>query len=216
MHHIRGRRRHRRFRRRQPPLGQRAQDAISARPVVPRWAQHHLLHAAVRGIVDSARAWAAGPANSPSLRVACERHKGCSLRAELRGRHKGTACARRCEVHIYDAIGNYISKMNLYCLDDAAAATSLIGIDWYDGAEGLQDPGQGPRAERAGSHGGATTLPPPLAPCRPPRACPRPHGVAGAEARGGACTPYWTQRRGLMHTAGNRPWRLGWKTGGCS
>jgi len=29
-------------------------------------------------------------------------------------------------VHIYDAVGNYISKMNLYCLDDAAAATQLV------------------------------------------------------------------------------------------
>jgi len=51
-------------------------------------------------------------------------------------------CTLQCEVHIYDAIGNYMSKMNLYCLDDAAAPTSLIGIDWYDGAEGLQDPNQ--------------------------------------------------------------------------
>ena len=39
-------------------------------------------------------------------------------------------------------MGNYISKMNLYCLDDAAAATQLVGIDWYDGAEGYADPGQ--------------------------------------------------------------------------
>ena len=45
-------------------------------------------------------------------------------------------------MHIYDAVGNYISKMNLYCLDDAAAATQLVGIDWYDGAEGYSDPGQ--------------------------------------------------------------------------
>ena len=48
----------------------------------------------------------------------------------------------RLQVHIYDAVGNYISKMNLYCLDDAAAATQLVGIDWYDGAEGYSDPGQ--------------------------------------------------------------------------
>jgi len=51
-------------------------------------------------------------------------------------------CTMACEVHIYDAIGNFISKMPLYCLEDAAAQTSLIGIDWYDGAEGLQDPNQ--------------------------------------------------------------------------
>jgi len=51
-------------------------------------------------------------------------------------------CTPQCEVHIYDAVGNYISKMNLYCLDDAAAATQLVGIDWYDGAEGYSDPGQ--------------------------------------------------------------------------
>ena len=43
------------------------------------------------------------------------------------------------EVHIYDDMGNYISKMNLY---GAATATQLVGIDWYDGAEGYSDPGQ--------------------------------------------------------------------------
>jgi len=46
------------------------------------------------------------------------------------------------EVHIYDAAGNYLSQLPLYCLDDSAAPTSIIGIDWYDGAEGLQDPQQ--------------------------------------------------------------------------
>jgi len=51
-------------------------------------------------------------------------------------------CTMQCEVHIYDSIGNFISKMPLYCLEDSSAQTSLIGIDWYDGAEGLQDPEQ--------------------------------------------------------------------------
>ena len=51
-------------------------------------------------------------------------------------------CTLQCEVHIYDSIGNFISKLPLYCLDDASAETSLIGIDWYDGSEGVQDPNQ--------------------------------------------------------------------------
>lgn len=46
-------------------------------------------------------------------------------------------CTRACEVHIYDSIGNFVSKLPLYCLEDAAAATSLVGIEWYDGSEGL-------------------------------------------------------------------------------
>ena len=44
----------------------------------------------------------------------------------------------QCEVYIYDANGNYLSQLPLYCLDDSAAATSIIGVDWYDGAEGVQ------------------------------------------------------------------------------
>jgi len=51
-------------------------------------------------------------------------------------------CTMQCEVHVYDAIGNFISKMPLYCLEDSSAQTQLIGIDWYDGAEGLQDSSQ--------------------------------------------------------------------------
>ena len=42
----------------------------------------------------------------------------------------------QCEVHIYDSAGNYLSQLPLYCLDDSASQTSIIGIDWYDGAEG--------------------------------------------------------------------------------
>ena len=46
----------------------------------------------------------------------------------------------QCEVHIYDEKGNYLSQLPLYCLDDAAASTSIIGIDWYDAlSEGVQD-----------------------------------------------------------------------------
>ena len=63
-------------------------------------------------------------------------------------------CTLQCEVHIYDAIGNYMSKMNLYCLDVAAAATSLIVFDWYDGAEGLQ----APRTGQTGGQPRKTTL----------------------------------------------------------
>ena len=36
----------------------------------------------------------------------------------------------QCEVHVYDAQGSYLSQLPLYCLDDSAAATSIIGIDW--------------------------------------------------------------------------------------
>ena len=36
----------------------------------------------------------------------------------------------QCEVHIYDASGNYLSQLPLYCLDDSAAQTSIIGLDW--------------------------------------------------------------------------------------
>ena len=45
----------------------------------------------------------------------------------------------QCEVYIYDAAGNYLSQLPLYCLDDSASATSIVGIDWYDGAAGVQD-----------------------------------------------------------------------------
>ena len=36
-----------------------------------------------------------------------------------------------CEVHIYDSVGTFVSKLALYCLEDSAAATSLAGIEWY-------------------------------------------------------------------------------------
>ena len=48
----------------------------------------------------------------------------------------------QCKVFIYDANGNYLSQLPLYCLDESAAATSIIGIVWYDGAEGVQDANQ--------------------------------------------------------------------------
>ena len=50
--------------------------------------------------------------------------------------------ARSAQVYIYDASGNYLSQLPLYCLDESAAQTSIIGIDWYDGAEGVQDASQ--------------------------------------------------------------------------
>ena len=64
----------------------------------------------------------------------------------------------QCEVHLYDASGNYLSQLPLYCLDDASvddralktpqsrrrleAQTTIIGLDWYDGAEGVRDSSQ--------------------------------------------------------------------------
>jgi hypothetical protein len=47
-----------------------------------------------------------------------------------------------CEVYIYDSSGNYLSQLPLYCLDETAAQTSIIGLDWYDGSEGVQDANQ--------------------------------------------------------------------------
>ena len=51
-------------------------------------------------------------------------------------------CTLQCEVHIYDQNGNFASKLPLYCLEDSSSQTSLIGIEWYDSSEGLQDPNQ--------------------------------------------------------------------------
>ena len=48
----------------------------------------------------------------------------------------------QCEVHVYDAQGAYLSQLPLYCLDDSASPTTIIGLGWYDGAEGVQDANQ--------------------------------------------------------------------------
>jgi WD repeat-containing protein 35 len=48
----------------------------------------------------------------------------------------------QCEVFIYNSNGNYLSQLPLYCLDETSAATSIIGLDWYDSAEGVQDANQ--------------------------------------------------------------------------
>eukprot|EP00002_Diphylleia_rotans_P007172 TRINITY_DN1668_c0_g1_i5.p1 TRINITY_DN1668_c0_g1~~TRINITY_DN1668_c0_g1_i5.p1 ORF type:complete len:840 (+),score=196.96 TRINITY_DN1668_c0_g1_i5:209-2728(+) len=44
------------------------------------------------------------------------------------------------EVQLFDNMGTLISKVQLYCLEDSPGATRLIGVDWYDGSEGLVDP----------------------------------------------------------------------------
>eukprot|EP01112_Ceratiomyxa_fruticulosa_P023110 TRINITY_DN8707_c0_g1_i1.p1 TRINITY_DN8707_c0_g1~~TRINITY_DN8707_c0_g1_i1.p1 ORF type:complete len:642 (-),score=109.58 TRINITY_DN8707_c0_g1_i1:206-2131(-) len=71
------------------------------------------------------------------------------------GRHILFATSQA-EVHVYDGMGNFISKVPLFCVDrsddvqiensltaNSANATILpqiVGIDWYDGCEGYVDP----------------------------------------------------------------------------
>ena len=50
----------------------------------------------------------------------------------------------QCEVYIYDASGNYLAQLPLSCLDETASQTSIIGIDWYNGAEGVHVRGHTP------------------------------------------------------------------------
>eukprot|EP00164_Ancoracysta_twista_P003121 GFYU01004159.1.p1 GENE.GFYU01004159.1~~GFYU01004159.1.p1 ORF type:complete len:1174 (+),score=402.74 GFYU01004159.1:102-3623(+) len=44
------------------------------------------------------------------------------------------------EVHVYDANGNFITKLPLFCLEDGGPGVNIVGIDWYDGSEGYTDP----------------------------------------------------------------------------
>ena len=46
-------------------------------------------------------------------------------------------CTAACEVHVYDAHGNFVANLPLYCLESVAGPTALAGVHWYDGAEGL-------------------------------------------------------------------------------
>mmetsp|Transcript_9052 Transcript_9052/g.14851 ORF Transcript_9052/g.14851 Transcript_9052/m.14851 type:complete len:1200 (+) Transcript_9052:114-3713(+) len=49
-------------------------------------------------------------------------------------------CTLDGEVHLYDNLGNFITKIPLFSSDDIAKASKIVAIDWYDGAEGYSDP----------------------------------------------------------------------------
>lgn len=44
------------------------------------------------------------------------------------------------EVHLYNSYGNKIGSTPLYAIEDSVGAVQIIGIHWYDGAEGYSDP----------------------------------------------------------------------------
>ncbi|CAE7892585.1 WDR35, partial [Symbiodinium sp. KB8] len=43
------------------------------------------------------------------------------------------------QVHLYDSSGNRITNLPLYAVEDTPGQVPIIGIDWYDGAEGYAD-----------------------------------------------------------------------------
>lgn len=44
------------------------------------------------------------------------------------------------EVHTYDNMGNFISKLNIYCLSGVSGAIHIAGIAWYNGLNGYLEP----------------------------------------------------------------------------
>ena len=44
------------------------------------------------------------------------------------------------EVQIYDNVGQFVSKLQVYCLANTTGIPRLAGIDWYDGSEGYVGP----------------------------------------------------------------------------
>ncbi|XP_050408389.2 WD repeat-containing protein 35 [Patella vulgata] len=40
------------------------------------------------------------------------------------------------EVHIFDNMGNFITKLQIYCLSNVTGAIHISGIDWYNGVHG--------------------------------------------------------------------------------
>ena len=44
------------------------------------------------------------------------------------------------EVHLYNQYGNKIGSVPLYAIEDSVGAVQIVGIHWYDGAEGYSDP----------------------------------------------------------------------------
>ncbi|CAG2226168.1 IFT121 [Mytilus edulis] len=44
------------------------------------------------------------------------------------------------EVHIYDNTGNFISKVQVYCLSGVSGALRIAGLQWYNGVHGYVEP----------------------------------------------------------------------------
>ncbi|XP_063406795.1 WD repeat-containing protein 35-like isoform X2 [Mytilus trossulus] len=44
------------------------------------------------------------------------------------------------EVHIYDNTGNFISKVQVYCLSGVSGALHIAGLQWYNGVHGYVEP----------------------------------------------------------------------------
>jgi len=44
------------------------------------------------------------------------------------------------EIHIYDNVGNFTSKLNSCCLSNVTGAVRVAGIEWYDGSYGYSEP----------------------------------------------------------------------------
>ncbi|ESO83236.1 hypothetical protein LOTGIDRAFT_197584 [Lottia gigantea] len=44
------------------------------------------------------------------------------------------------EIHIFDNIGNFITKLQVYCLSNITGAIHISGIDWYKGSNGYVEP----------------------------------------------------------------------------
>ncbi|XP_060579333.1 WD repeat-containing protein 35-like [Ruditapes philippinarum] len=44
------------------------------------------------------------------------------------------------EVHNYDNLGNFISKLNIYCLTNCTGSIKIAGVHWYNGSNGYVEP----------------------------------------------------------------------------
>lgn len=44
------------------------------------------------------------------------------------------------EVHIYDNMGNFISKLNIFCLTNCTGSIKIVGVHWYNGGNGYVEP----------------------------------------------------------------------------
>ncbi|XP_053382408.1 WD repeat-containing protein 35-like isoform X3 [Mercenaria mercenaria] len=44
------------------------------------------------------------------------------------------------EIHIYDNLGNFITKLNIYCLTNCTGSIKIAGVHWYNGSNGYVEP----------------------------------------------------------------------------
>lgn len=44
------------------------------------------------------------------------------------------------EVHVYDNTGNFINKMQVFCLSNVTGAMRIVGLEWYNGLHGYVEP----------------------------------------------------------------------------